>query len=95
MKLDNLREHRRVILQALADRTGLVTLAAGSATTTIIDGRIRRDSPIILVPATANAAAELASGMLHVDEEGRVNGSVVITHAIRAQTDRTFRYFIG
>lgn len=95
MRIDNEREHRRLILQALADRTGIVTLEAGAAATTITDGRIRFDSPLILVPATANAAAELAGGALHVSEIARSNASIVISHANSPQTDRTFRYFIG
>ncbi len=95
MRIDNEREHRRLILQTLAGRTGLVTLSAGAATTTIVDGGIRCDSPVILVPATASAAAEMAGGTLHVDEGARPNGSVVITHAISPVADRMFRYFIG
>lgn len=95
MRIENERDHRRLILKALAERTGIVTLAANAGATTITDARIRFDSPIILVPATANAAAELAGGALHVSETGRLNGSAVISHANNAQSDRTFRYLVG
>jgi hypothetical protein len=95
MRIDKEREHQRLILQVLASRTGLVTLMADSATTTITDARIRFDSPIILVPVTSAAAAEQASGELFVAENGRVNGAAAVTHANNSMTGRTFRYFVG
>lgn len=73
---------------------GLFTLTASAATSTMTDGRISVDSTIVLVPTTANAAAELGNGTLYISETGRVNGSVVITHANNAQADRTFRIVI-
>lgn len=95
MRAENERDQRRLIMQALAERTGLVTLAASAGSTTLVDARIRYDSPVVLLPVTTNAAAELAAGVLHVSETGRVNGSVAIMHANNAQTDRTFRYLIA
>jgi hypothetical protein len=73
---------------------GLITLTASVATTTVTDDRISVDSTFVLVPSTANAAAELGNGTLYFSESGRVNGSIVITHANNAQTDRTFRIVI-
>lgn len=73
---------------------GLVTLDASVATTTVIDDRISVDSTLVLVPTTANAAAELGAGTLYISETGRVNGSIEITHANNAQTDRTYRVVI-
>jgi hypothetical protein len=95
MRIGDERDHRRLILLGLAERTGTFTLATGAGNTTLIDARIRSDSPVILVPATMNAAAEIAAGTLWVQEAGRVNGSVVITHANNAVVDRIFRYMIG
>lgn len=77
-----------------SNNTGTVTLSASVASTTLTDSRIAFDSAIVLVPTTANASAEIGNGTLHVSETGRKNGSVVITHANNAQTDRTFRYAI-
>lgn len=73
---------------------GLITLTASVASTTVTDSRISVDSTFVLVPTTANAAAELGNGTLYFLEAGRVNGSIVITHANNAQTDRTFRIVI-
>lgn len=73
---------------------GLLTLAANVATTTLTDSRISIDSTVALVPTTANAAAELGNGTLYMLETGRVNGSIVVTHANNAQTDRVFRVII-
>jgi hypothetical protein len=95
MRFEQERALRDLALAVLAARTGLVTLAANAGSTTIVDARLRHDSPIVLQATTASAAVELGNGTLHVSEAGRVNGSVTITHANNAQTDRTFRFFIG
>jgi hypothetical protein len=95
MRTDDERDHRRLIKQELADRTGVLTLTAAAASTTLVDARLRFDSPVVLVPTTANAAAEIGNGSLCIPETGRVNGSVVIVHANNALADRTFRYLIG
>lgn len=73
---------------------GTFTLTASVASTTLTDSRISVDSTVVLVPTTANAAAELGNGTLYMSESGRVNGSIVVTHANNAQTDRTFRIVI-
>lgn len=71
---------------------GTVTLTASVATTTLTDPRMGFASHVVLTPTTANAAAEIGNGTLFVSETGRLNGSVVITHANNAQADRVFRY---
>lgn len=76
------------------NNVGTVTLAANAGTTTLTDARIAADSVVILVPTTANASAEMGNGTLVVAETGRVNGSIVITHANNAQADRTYRFAI-
>lgn len=73
-----------------------ITLDANQASTTITDARIGFETNILLVPETANASAEVAAGTIYVSGTNRLNGSVVITHANNAQTDRTFRVsYIG
>lgn len=82
------------LLRGETNTGGLATLGAGVATTTITDDRISFESTVVLVPTTANAAAELGNGTLYMLESGRVNGSIAITHANNAQTDRIFRLVI-
>lgn len=95
MRVENERDHRRLILKALAERTGIVTLVPNVGETIITDARIRNDSPIILVPTTPSAAAEIGTGTVYIGEASRRNGSVVVLHANTAQNDRSFRYLIG
>jgi hypothetical protein len=71
-----------------------LTLDANAASTTLTDSRLTSESHLSFMPTTANAAAEIGNGTLYIDESARVNGSVVITHANNAQTDRTFRITI-
>ena len=78
------------ILRGKLNNTGSVTLTASSATTTLTDIRIGKDSVITLQPTTANAAAEIAT--LYFGTPG--DGTVTINHANNAQTDRTFKYTI-
>jgi hypothetical protein len=73
---------------------GIVSLQANAASTILTDARIGSQSAVLLVPTTASAAAELATGALYVPETGRINGSAVIAHANNALADRTFRYAI-
>jgi hypothetical protein len=86
-------------LQQLAagrsNAVGTVTLATGSATTTVSPtqtGMIAAGSTVILTPMTAAAAAELASGNMFVSAVA--NNSFTITHTNSATTGRTFRYAI-
>lgn len=89
-----LKVSRRVneIMKGRLNTGGLITLAANVTTTTITDDRISIDSTVVLVPTTANAATALAT--TYASETGRVNGSLVLTHANTATTDRTFRVVI-
>lgn len=70
--------------------TGLVTLAAGGTTTTVIDARSGVNSVINLCPITANAAS--AGPSIWVSTFNK--GSFVLTHANSAAADKTFRYTI-
>lgn len=71
--------------------SGQVTLTANDTATTISKSTINGDAAFIAFPATANAAAELAAGTIHASVAA---GTVTITHANNAQTDRTFYYVI-
>ena len=94
-----LRQYTRQIAQAVmrlaagqSNATGSVTLAAVAGTTTVTDARMGPDSLVLFDPTTANAAVELAAGVMRVST--RAQGTFTITHAVNAQTDRTFRYSI-
>jgi len=75
-----------------SNATGSVTLATGSATTTVTTSNCAAGSTPILTPATANAAIELGNGTIYVSAVA--NGSFTITHANSATTGRTFLYAI-
>ena len=97
----NEKEHRREIAKLLntvlrgklnATLSG-VTLTANAASTTLTDSRIGFYSWIWLMPTTAHAAAELASGNLYFDtfKSGAGKpGSCIIHHSNNAESDRTY-----
>lgn len=68
--------------------TGLVTLTAGAALTTVREPKINSGSRVILVEQTANAAAAKYTAPYCLVTPG--DGSFVIAHANNAQTDRIF-----
>lgn len=82
------------MLRGRLNTGGLFTLTANVGSSTLTDERISVDSTVVLVPTTANAAAELGNGTLYMSETGRVNGQITVTHANAASTDRTFRIVI-
>jgi hypothetical protein len=82
------------LMHGHSNNSGTVTLTASVASTTLTDDRVSFKSAVVLIPTTANAAAEIGNGTMYISETGRVNGSVVITHANNVQTDRTFRFLI-
>jgi hypothetical protein len=73
-----------------SNAVGSVSLATGSATTTVTTANCSQGSTPILTPASASAAAEVGSGTLYVSAV--TNGSFTITHANSATTGRTFLY---
>jgi len=94
--------HRRQISQSvnslLTGKTNNVldvTLTASAASTTITDARIGVNTAFIFTPTTANASAEIGAGTIYVSTSSRVNGSVAVTHANNAQTDRTFKVVLA
>ena len=79
------------LLDALQGRSlaiGDVTLTAGATETTVTAPWISVYDAIVLMPATANAAAALATTYIPIATVTR--GQFVIKHANNAQTDRTF-----
>jgi hypothetical protein len=95
----NEREHRRKLAEsvnrALAGKLNAtldVTLTANQAATAVTDARLSTASYIGLCPLTANAAAELGNGTIYVSAQGK--GTLTLTHANNAQTDRNFRLLV-
>lgn len=82
----------RQLIQGRNNATGSVTLTASVATTVVTRATINSGCVPIIVPRTANAAAEQAAGTMYVSAIAA--GSFTITHANNAQTDRTFDYVI-
>jgi hypothetical protein len=73
--------------------TGTVTLSPGAATTTVSDLRVGSDSLIILMPTTANAAADMAAGNVYIS--ARTAGvSFQISHPNNANADKNFGYAV-
>lgn len=99
--LQDATEHRRKLARAVNQTIGGkmnvfidATLTANAASTTITDARIGYYSVICWMPMTANASAEIGAGTIYITQANMQSGSVVITHANNAQTDRTFRFQI-
>lgn len=65
-----------------------LTLTASAASTTVEDPRINESSGFNFDPRSAHAAAELGNGTMFVSAVSK--GSVTITHANNAQSDRIF-----
>ena len=77
-----------LLMQGRSNNVINVTLNTSAATTTISDARISAYTVPICVPTTANAAA---ISMPYRDFSTSVNGSMILTHANNANTDKTFK----
>jgi hypothetical protein len=75
-----------------SNAAGSVTLATGSATTTVSTASCAVGSTPILTPASANAATEVGNGTMFISAV--TNGSFTITHANSATAGRTFLYAV-
>jgi hypothetical protein len=73
-----------------SNAVGTVTLTTSAATTVVSDNNCAAGSVPILVPTTANAAAEIGNGTMYISAVA--NKSFTITHANSATTGRTFLY---
>ena len=80
------------LLDGKSNNTGTFTCTASAATTAVTDFRAGKSSIILLMPQTANAAAEVGNGTIHVST--RAKQSFTDTHANNSQTDRTFGYVV-
>ena len=68
------------------------TLSINSATTVVKNRRVGKDSVILFMPKTSNAAAEQAAGGMYVSSIEPRSQQFTITHANNSQADRTFSY---
>lgn len=82
-----LEDQFRAISQGRLNATGSVTLAVAATTTVVHDRRCGPNSVILLMPTTANAAAE---SPYILPEKFKFT----ITHINNSQADRTFQYVI-
>jgi hypothetical protein len=80
----------RQLAEGRSNAVGMVTLAAGAAATIVNAPTCGGGTKIFLFPATANAAAALAT--TYVAGANIVAGQFTVTHANNAQTDRTFHW---
>ena len=72
--------------------TGTITLTVSSATSTLADRRIGRNTKVVLVATTANAAA--AVGGLSQTFPNAALGAAVLNHANDANADKSFAYVL-
>lgn len=80
------------VLDGKINSIGTVTLTANAATTTLSDPRIGRNTILVLIPTTANAAAAL--GTTYQTYPNAATEAAVLNHANNAQTDKTFAYVL-
>lgn len=93
------RNERRIekivlaIQQLFVGRTrasGEFTCTASATSTVVENELVNNADTVVLMPTTANAAAEIGAGTAWVSAVA--NGSFTVTHASASSTDRTFRY---
>ena len=77
------------LIRGGSNAAGTVTLTPNATTTVVTNPNINAGASPHLAAKTANAAAALATTYTTVSSVG---GSMTITHANNAQTDRTFYY---
>lgn len=78
------------LAQGRSNAVGTVTLRAGQTTTTVSAPACGAGSNVFLFPATANAAAVVAT--TYVLAANVTAGQFIVTHASDADTDQTFYY---
>lgn len=91
-RVDKIVDAIRQLISGRGNNCSLVTLTANSATTTFVKSGVSLTDGVFLFPKTANAATEFGAGTLRAEvtavSDGK--GTIQITHANNAQTDRTF-----
>jgi hypothetical protein len=92
-------EHRRLLAEAVMEvmngkinSTGSFTLTADVTSTTLTDARIGRNTLVVLVPSTANAAAAFATTYQTIPNAAKE--AAVFTHASNSQADKTYFYIL-
>lgn len=75
-----------------SNAVGSVTLATGASSTTVTTTNCAAGSVPILVPASANAAAEVGNGTMYVSAVA--NGAFTIAHANSATAGRMFLWAV-
>ena len=78
--------------QGRTNAAGTVTLRASQATTTVPAPNCGEGNAVFLFPATANAAAVVAS--TYVLASNVTSGQFIVTHPSNVNTDKTF-YWIA
>ena len=96
-----LEEHIRQAAQAinLMDDgnfacNGIITLTENVVSTVVKNYKVGKDSVVLFMPLTANAATELYGATMYVSDISPRDNEFTITHANNAQTDRQFRYVV-
>jgi len=80
----------RELFEGRSNAVGAFTLAPGVASTVVTAPNCGAGSTVLCFPRTANAAAELGNGTMHIGTVA--NGAFTVTHANNAQADRSFMY---
>jgi hypothetical protein len=75
-----------------SNAVGSVTLTTGASSTTVTTNNCAAGSVPILVPASANAAAEVGNGTMYVSAV--TNGAFTIAHANSAVAGRVFLWAV-
>ena len=94
--LDSERQRMRVaesingLIDGKLDVVGSLTLTASVGSTVVEDNKFESTMVPLLIPTTANSAAEVGNGTLYLSD--RTKGAFTLTHANNAQIDRTFLY---
>ena len=93
----DLRKHVVAINQYAQGRSNagaVFTCTPGAATTTVKDANVGASSFVAVCPASAAAAAELASGSFYIAKSDIVAGGFTVHHSSAAAPGRTFHYVV-
>lgn len=86
--IGRLNQAIRQLMQGRDNASGVVTLTANAATTTVTAPNCAAGSDVIMQAKSASAATEVGNGTIYVSAVA--NGSFTITHANSAVADRSF-----
>jgi hypothetical protein len=80
------------LAQGRSNAVGSFTCTENAATTTVLAPTCAAGSSVLLMPTTANAAAEFGNGTIYVATATVTAGQFIVTHANSATASRTFYY---